>query len=138
MGEGAEILSSLISELLNSLAISVESLSTAPDSLTWKKRGVLMKYGCGVCHSLGCIFVGLINIKSDGLKNSCSKAIHQLVACMERFRSLSHKMSLSAMAALGNLSSDNLSQLCEGSGFLGAGIATCSCLLVEVRNQLTT
>lgn len=133
--EETEMLSCLISELLKVLTASGESLSLSKetDSLTWKKRGLMMKYGCGVCHSLGCIFGGIFSLRGAILQMACAKAVHQLVICIEQSWSLSLKLAFSAMAALGNFSRNNLSQICEGSGILGAAIATCTYRLSEVR-----
>lgn len=133
MRDEAEILSCLISELLDVLVISVETLSNETDLLTWKKRGALMKYGSGVCHSLGCIFGGLVDVKIDSLQVACTRAIHQLVTCIEQYWSLSLKLTFSAITALGKLSRNNLSQICTGSGILGAAIATFTYRLNEYK-----
>lgn len=130
---GAQNLAPLISNLVDILIASVETLSSETDSLTWKKRGAVKKYGFGVCHSLGCIFEGLDNVKDRNLQKACTGAIKQMVTCMEQFWSVNLKLTFSAMIALGKLNNNDLSRICEGSGFLGTAIATCTYRLHEVK-----
>ncbi|CAJ1960558.1 unnamed protein product [Cylindrotheca closterium] len=128
---GPQKLAHLISALVDALVASVETLSNETDSLTWKKRGAMKKYGCGVCHSLGCIFEGSVDLENESLQIACTRATKQMITCVEHFWSLSLKLTFSAMIALGKLSSNDLSRICEGSGFLGAAIATCTYQLHE-------
>jgi hypothetical protein len=103
--------------------------------LSWKQRSVAKKHGWGACHSLSQLFQAFSVLEDQSLITSCSGAVRQLIACVEKLSLLSEKVAVSAMAALRDLKPLQLAAVTGKSGMVGEALASCSVRLYYADTQ---
>lgn len=129
--------SSFYRNVLRSLGDKVLSAlsSKSCSQLTWKQRSAAKKHGWGACNSLALVLDCDEAATNENLTYA-QGSLQTLVQCIEHFRHLNEKVSLSASIAVRKISGSRLSQISSGSGLVGTALASCILQLHQVRHSV--
>jgi hypothetical protein len=132
----SEIVARIVESLSGKLSKAVSLVSGEKrDNPTWRQRSAAKKHCWGACHSLACIFSGLISLDNEVLIASCFKGVQQLITCIELSPPLNEKIALASISALCELGKQQLAELTGKSGLLGDSLGTCIHRLYEHETQ---
>jgi Interferon-related developmental regulator (IFRD) len=96
--------------------------------LTWKERSCLKKHAWGSCHTLGLILD--CDLSLENLVDSREACI-MLTSCLQKYKSISEKIVISAITALERINLSRLEIISRRSGLIGSIVVTCLTMILE-------